>query len=60
MKGDKQSVQKYSETAEPCSNHKNVHLCRTDRLFVFIRLNKSEINDNRVTSPSTVVWVIEM
>ena len=35
MKGDKQSVQKYSETAEPCSNHKDVHLCRTDRRLSF-------------------------
>ena len=35
MEGDKQSVQKYSETAEPCSNHKDVHLCRTDRRLSF-------------------------
>lgn len=35
MKGDKQSIEKYSETAEPCNNHKDVHLRRTDRLFRF-------------------------
>ena len=35
MKGDKQSIEKYSETAEPCNNRKNVHLCRIDRLFRF-------------------------
>lgn len=35
MKGDKQSIEKYSETAEPCNNHKDVHLCRTYRLFRF-------------------------
>ena len=35
MKGDKQSIEIYSETAEPCNNHKDVHLRRTDRLFRF-------------------------